>query len=321
VTYGASAAAVVALLALTGCGAVTSGDSEQPLSDSAAGGVMAGPADEGSTAMDTGAPATDEAKAAGNPLNVTQVERDVIRTASVRVRADDVAAAATQAAGAARGLGGLVGAEQVVIDPDDADRTTATMTLRVPSARLDDLLTQIRGLGTVLEQTQQAEDVTGQVADIGARVEAQRASVRRIQALLARANTIGEVVTVEAQLAQRQADLESLEAQQKALSDQTTLATLQVSFVGPTAVVPVPDDETGFLAGLDRGWTAFTAAVTASLTTVGVLVPFVGFALVIGLPLVAWARARSRRTPAISPDASSGEPTPESPQRESQPVG
>ncbi len=317
--------AAVALVTLTGCATGTGGASEQAPPDSATSGAVADPADESYLAADTGAPASDGGKAAGNPLGVATVEREVIRTASVRVRADDVAAAAAQAAGAARGLGGLVGAEQVVIDPDDAHRTSATLTLRVPSARLDDLLTQIRGLGTVLEQTQQAQDVTAQVADVGARVEAQRASVRRIQALLARANTIGEVVTVEAQLAQRQADLESLEAQQKALSDQTSLATLQVSLVGPTTIVPVTDDETGFLAGLSRGWTAFTAAITAGLTTVGVLVPFVGFGLVIGLPLVAWARARSRRTAGMAGVADSSEPpAPPSPgdvDREPQPVG
>ena len=139
--------------------------------------------------------------------------------------------------------------EQTVTDPSDPDRTVAELTLRVPSNRFDDLLVKVRGLGTVLEQTQQAQDVTGQVADVDARVEAQRASVRRIQALLARANTIGEVVTVEGQLAQRQADLESLEAQQKALKDQTALATLEVSVVGPDPV-GTQDDPTGFLAGL-----------------------------------------------------------------------
>ncbi len=159
----------------------------------------------------------------------------------------------------------------------------------------------------MLSQTQQAQDVTGQVADVQARVEAQRASVRRIQALLARADTIGEVVTVEAQLAQRQSDLESLEAQQKALADQTTLATLQVSVVGPDPA-GTEEDPTGFVAGLDKGWTAFTAAVTAGLTALGAMLPFVGFLLVLGLPLLAWSRSRGRRAAEapISPTATDG---------------
>ena len=177
----------------------------------------------------------------------------------------------------------------------------AQLTLRVPSDRFDALLLKVRGLGEVLEQTQQADDVTAQVADVDARVEAQRASVRRIQALLARANTIGEVVTVEAQLAQRQSDLESLEAQQKALADQTALATLQVGIVGPDPAGTIDEDETGFVAGLKRGWEAFTSATTAGLTAIGVLLPFVGFALVIVLPLVAWSRSRARKLPAPPP--------------------
>ena len=235
--------------------------------------------------------------------------RDVIRTGTVRLRADEVEQSALAAAAAARQLGGLVAAEDTVTDPSDPDRTVAELTLRVPSARFDDLLAEVRTLGVVLSQTQQAQDVTGQVADVQARVEAQRASVRRIQALLARADTIGEVVTVEAQLAQRQSDLEALEAQQKALADQTTLATLQVSVVGPDPA-GTEEDPTGFLAGLDKGWTAFTAAVTAGLTALGAILPFVGFLLVLGLPLLAWSRSRGRRaaeTP-ISPTATDSVP-------------
>jgi Domain of unknown function (DUF4349) len=243
-------------------------------------------------------------------------DRSIIRTGTVRLRSDEVERAALEAAAAARALGGLVSGEQTVTDPADPDRTVAELTLRVPSARFDDLLVKVRGLGTVLEQTQQAADVTGQVADVDARVEAQRASVRRIQALLARANTIGEVVTVEGQLAQRQADLESLEAQQKALKDQTSLATLEVSVVGPDPV-GTQDDATGFLAGLDRGWHAFTVALTAGLTAVGALLPFVGFGLLVLLPVLAWLRSRTRRTTVQPLPPAPYEP----PVREDQPVG
>lgn len=243
------------------------------------------------------------------------LERSVIRTGTARIRAQDVQRASLDAAAAARGLGGLVSGEQTVTDPQDPSRTTSELTLRVPNARFDDLLHEIRGLGDVLSQTQQAADVTGQVADIDARVEAQRASVRRIQALLTRANKIGEVVAIEAQLAQRQADLESLEAQQKALADQTALATLQVSIVGPDPA-GTAEDPTGFMAGLTAGWKAFTEALQTALTGLGAVLPFVGFFLVLALPIVAWLRPRGRAGRSLPAPLPPAEPA-----KEEQPVG
>ncbi len=312
-------AAAASILTLAGCaGGATADTSAEPavggaVTDYAPAAPQAGP--DGETSRDA------LGKAEGDSLtsvgDAAILNRDVIRTAALRLRADDVEAAALQAAGAARSLGGLVSSEQTITDPQDADKTVAELTLRVPAARFDDLLSRVRDLGSVLEQTQQAEDVTGQVADVDARVEAQRASVRRIQALLARAETIGEVVTIEGQLAQRQSDLEALEAQQKALADQTSLATLRVSVVGPVAVVVAEEDTTGFVAGLKRGWAAFTDALTAGLTGLGVLVPFVGLALIVGLPLLGWARARTRRN---SPTSAAPTPT-EPPLREHEPVG
>jgi Domain of unknown function (DUF4349) len=308
------------IITLAGCaGGGTADTSSAP----EAGGIAADFADPAAPQLGRDAETSGDSlvKADGDPLTAvgdsTTLNRDVIRTAALRLRADDVEAAALQAAAAARSLGGLVSSEQTVTDPQDADNTVAQLTLRVPAARFDDLLTRVRDLGSVLEQTQQAEDVTGQVADVDARVDAQRASVRRIQALLARAETIGEVVTIEGQLAQRQSDLEALEAQQKALADQTSLATLRVSVVGPAAVVAEEEDTTGFVAGLKRGWAAFTDALTAGLTGLGILVPFLGLALIVGLPLLGWARTRARH----SSSASAAQAPTEPPLREHEPVG
>ena len=90
-----------------------------------------------------------------------------------------------------------------------------------------------------MSEDQSADDVTGQVIDVAARISAQRASVARIRALLAKATTLGQVVQVEGELTTRQAALESLEGQAAALADQTSLATATVTIVGPKAVVTV----------------------------------------------------------------------------------
>ncbi|MGZ4466787.1 MAG: DUF4349 domain-containing protein, partial [Nocardioides sp.] len=152
--------------------------------------------------------------------------RSVIRTAALTVRVDDVLASSARASTLAAAASGFVAGEQTQAAPDHPGKAEAVLTLRVPAARLPQLMTQLRGLGTLLAETQNAEDVTGQVIDVKARISAQRASVARIQALLARATTVGQVVQIEGELTSRQAALESLEGQAAALADQTSLATV-----------------------------------------------------------------------------------------------
>jgi membrane protein insertase Oxa1/YidC/SpoIIIJ len=144
------------------------------------------------------------------------------------------------------------------------------------------------------------QDVTSQVIDVAARLTTQRASVARIQALLAKATTIGEIVSIESELTQREADLESLEAQQAKLGDLTTLSTIAVTLLGPQAqlVVAKPTHRNGFVAGLDRGWHAFLASMAWLLTVLGAILPFaVGIAVVAWLVRLLARRLQARRTP------------------------
>jgi hypothetical protein len=145
--------------------------------------------------------------------------------------------------------------------------------------------------------------------DVDSRVKSAQASVERIRALLSEATTIGEVVRIESELARREADLESLLAQQRSLADQTALATLTVTVLAPDAVGPAPEEETGFLAGLERGWEALVGVVVVALTTFGVLLPFLAVALIILTPIAAaWRR---RRASVTSPDEAVKEREPE----------
>ena len=219
-------------------------------------------------------------------------ERHVVRTATMSVRVDDVTAAAAQARGVAERFGGFVAAEQTESD-------AASMTLRVAADQLDDALTAIDELGDVTRREQQAEDVTEQVVDVEARIANQRASVERVRALLGQANSVGDVMQVEAELTTRQAELESLENRRAALASQTELATVTVRLAGRGS--PVLDDErTGFLAGLKSGWSALVATVSVLLTMLGAVLPF---ALAIGLPLLAvlWIVRRRRPVAALAP--------------------
>ncbi len=149
----------------------------------------------------------------------------------------------------------------------------------------------------------ESDDVTEQVVDVQSRIASQRASLERMRTLLTKANTIGEIVTVESELTRREADLESLLAKQKNLALQTELATLALTLTEKGEVPPPKQPDRGFLAGLKSGWNAFTATFGALATAIGAILPFLVLLALIAVPL--WLlRHRLRRQPAAqAPDA------------------
>jgi hypothetical protein len=221
--------------------------------------------------------------------------RSVVRTAAATVRVDHVMTAAGRLETLAAGDGGYVADEQADAQPDHPEKATAIVTVRVPATRLGQLLAQLSDLGTLVSEEQSSQDVTAQVVDVGARLAAQRASVARVRALLGQATTLGDVVRVEGELAQREAALESLEAEARSLADQTALATVTATLVGPRAhsTPPPVAASTGFGAGLRHGWNAFVTGTDWLLTGIGAALPFL--VLLAGASAVALTVLRRRR--------------------------
>jgi len=281
---------VVGLVALTGCSAGNSGSSDSAATAPSPNGL----ADTVAGTPGGRAATTPEKGATGFTLPASYADRSIISKASLTVRVKDVRAAARDAATRAVGAGGFVAGEQTQAQPDRPESASAVLTLRIPAAHLEQELAQLAGFGQLITQDQSAEDVTTQVVDVAARLKSQQASVARIRALLSKANTIGEIVAIEAELSQREAEVESLAAQSKALADQTSLATVTATFVG-TANDAVPvTDATGFTAGLSRGWHAFTTSASWVLTALGALLPFAVLAVLVAIPVRVLLRRRHR---------------------------
>jgi Domain of unknown function (DUF4349) len=294
-------AALVGALALAGC---SSPESSSP--SSAPGGAPAGPpgADAGADSAERAGGGVAEAPAAPpNPADTDATtpaeERSLIYTGTITVKVTQVANAADQAIAIASGLGGVVAGDNRTID---ADRSQAIVILRVPSERFTSTLDAMAKLGTEESRQVQAQDVTDSLVDLDARVATQEASVNRVRDLLARAQTIAEIVTLESELTRRQAELDSLKQRRAKLSGLVALATITVVLHGPAASIDGPTEpETGFMAGLKAGWNGFLASVKIVLTVAGWLLPW---AIALGVPLwfALWL-SRRRRPARKSPPA------------------
>ena len=221
---------------------------------------------KGSTTGDTkGSTVTDAADSSA-------ADRDVVSTGTVALTVEKPTDAATRAVDIVETAGGRVD-DRVEHAATKGDRGRASLTLRIPSAQLTTTLAKLRALGTVENVSISARDVTAERTDLDARVTALRASVDRLVDLMSRSATTADLISIESALSQRQADLESLEAQQAGLVTQISLATitLQLGSVAPAPPAPAPAD---FLSGLTTGWNALVTVVTALVVVFGVLLPW-----------------------------------------------
>ena len=168
----------------------------------------------------------------------------------------------------------------------------------MPTAELDATLDRLAELGKVHSRNATTDDVTAQYVDTESRVKTMQASVDRVRALMSQATKLGEIVALEAELSRRQADLEATQSQLAALEDSVAQSPVEVRLSTDEQVLEEADDSTGFLAGLEAGWTAFTGSVTVLLTALGAVLPFAVVAALVLVPLLVWLRRRAPRTPA-----------------------
>lgn len=213
------------------------------------------------------------------PKAPPQVQRDVVKTATISVTADDPPAAADRASALATEAGGRVDG-RTEYGGSALDRARITITLRVPADKLDGVIDGLKGLGTVESLDMQAEDVTSQRVDLDARVKALQTSVDRLLAIMRDARDPSALIEAESALSQRQADLDSLRAQRAALGEQISYSTVTVDLIAPIAGGPAPEEYRGFLGQMERGWDALVDTGSNLLLLVGLLLPWVGAAVV-----------------------------------------
>lgn len=221
-------------------------------------------------------------KRAAEPASITLTDRALIRTATISLLADDVAAARGELLAITETLGGYVAEERSEAGRGGRLRS-ADLTLQVPTDDFDAALERVADVGTETSRSGSTEDVTEQVVDVDSRVRSAEAALRRVRLLLQEANSLGDVIRLEQVLSSRQADLESLLSQQESLAALTSMATLRVSVSEPDTDQPKPagdEDDAGFLAGLSDGWDALKAGYVALATLAGMLLPT---AVVLGL--------------------------------------
>jgi hypothetical protein len=228
----------------------------------------------------------------------------IIYTAQLAVRVGNVSSAAAQAAQIAEGAGGYVSSETASVNPDHPSDATASVQLKIPVASYSGTLGQLAGrLGTQLSLQQQAQDVTQQVADVNSQVTSDEAAIAQLRALLSHAGSVGDLLSVQNQINQEESSLESMQAQQRALSHETSYATVTLTLLGPKAkpVVHRPKAPPTLAGGFGAGWHALRVTVSWTLAFLGVIAPFAAILAIAGYVIYRGRRWLNGRRPTAQP--------------------
>jgi hypothetical protein len=275
----------LAAIALTGCSAASMS------SDSQSGGVTA-PVIEPGTEFST----SDEVK---SDADADATDRQVITTGYVTVTVDDPMASADDAVRITEQAGGRVDGRNEYAPRDESDKGSATLTLRIPADAITATLDKLRELGTVQEVSLNSNDVTMATQDLDARISALSASIDRMLVLMVNATDTDTLIQLETAISDRQAQLESLQSERRYYADQVSLSTVTLNLVSEYDA-PAEDPDT-FVSGLQAGWNAFVAFFAGLLVALGVLLPWLIFAAIITVAVIAIVRWNRKRRAASRP--------------------
>ena len=289
-----AAVALVALAGLTAC----SGGSGSLADSGGSSDSLAAPEPA------TGAPGSDSAdeKAAPGANRTVVTPKAIIRTGEVSLTAKDLAKVRDDIDALMAAVGGSVGSEESSHDRHGR-LEQSTVVLRVPVEKFKAAKSALMKMGKLQTSDETSKDVTTQVIDVEERVQTLQNSLDDLQRFQRSAKDVKDLLDFEEKITQRQSELQSLKAQQAYLTDQTSMSTITVHLSTPEKYVPPPDalEGAGFLAGLKAGWNALVDVFVVSLTVFGAVLPFLGVALLVGVPTWLGIRTLVRRRKVTPP--------------------
>ncbi len=184
----------------------------------------------------------------------------------------------------------------------DDSTPSGSISLRVVPQELAQLLAAVMPLGSVAQHTTQRDDKTMDVVDVEAKIKNLTAFRDNLRAMLTRPSaTVKDLIDIQHQLADTQADLDSEVAQRKILANETEKVAVDISFQ-----VEESRHNSGAFAKIRnalRESGSVLAESTASLITLVVaVVPWL-FVVAVAIWILSKLWCRARRHHKVSPTA------------------
>ncbi len=223
-------------------------------------------------------------------------ESRVVKSGSIALVVGDkkVSSTLTAVQRAATTQGGYIAGSS---SSEYGDNPSGEVTIRVPVDRFDKLVAAVRGLDAkVGTASTSGKDVTAQYADAQAQLRTLKATRERFLLILSRANTIGEILTVQQRVDSVTGQIDRLEGQRKLLASQSDLSTLTVSVSeAGDPVVKAAEPRSGLSQAFRDAGNGFVTGVEGLIRHSGrAVLVLICLAIAFGVGRTAWRVARRR---------------------------
>lgn len=163
---------------------------------------------------------------------------------------------------------------------------TLYLSLRIPTAKLDEMIAAAKGVGRLVSYTENAQDVTDQHTDLAARLSTQQAKMERLQVLLKQASNMEDLIAIENSISDTQYQLDSLAGQLAGINSKVDYATLSL-ILNELSPLDASRDQADTLwqrieNGVSAAWDGFVAILGDLVVFLSVALPYlVGLATLI----------------------------------------
>jgi len=166
---------------------------------------------------------------------------------------------------------------------------TGVITFMVPASNFDATIDALSNLGKVQNVHISGQDVSAQYVDLQARLANEEAQRNAMLALLAKAQTVEQIIMVQNQIGQITGQIEQLKGQINYIDHNVAFSTISVTLteVGAPAAT-TSSDSWGFASALTDAAHNFVTTVNYIVTFLGAVGPVL---VLLGLGYLVWRRA------------------------------
>jgi Domain of unknown function (DUF4349) len=171
--------------------------------------------------------------------------RMIVRSAEISMEVADVRRAMQSVSELTRKAEGFLGASR---QWKDGESDLATMTLRIPAARLDSTLATLRAMAVRVDnESVTGEDVTRQAVDLSAQLTNLRATETELRALLTtvrqRSQRASDILEVHTQLTQVRGEIETRTAELQSISQLVAMSTVTLTLRPDAVATPIASEQ------------------------------------------------------------------------------
>ena len=201
---------------------------EAAAGDSSAGG-MGSAASEKILAEETGASPEGEKTElpAADPDRISE-GRKLIRDVSLSFESSDLLSFTDKLRNKAAELSGYVEREDIGEEDSFSKRRTASLTIRIPTEKLDTFLAFSEGEAKLLRKGESARDITLEYHDIEAKKRALEVEQERLLELVARAESMDAIISLEQRLSDIRYQLDSMSSSLRLYDNQVQYSTVEI---------------------------------------------------------------------------------------------